>query len=195
MTRLCIAFAIVTALYAGCASEPTTFVFDDAGTEPLNDSINDCSDDETRCDEDTLQRCDNGMWEEWKDCSDSGKICTITTNGAVCEKEDSDDEENNDDDHDHGDGDDDDDEPDTGDDPFPSGLGEKCNRHADCAGFEADFCAGLPGSDSRCTVKNCTVNPNSCHKGLDALCCDMPFYTGIPNICVHKSVYDSLNCR
>jgi hypothetical protein len=61
-----------------------------------------------------------------------------------------------------------------GGEPEGSGLGESCYAADDCAGYEADFCAGNPGEEGYCSFQDCTVEPDSCPGEYS--CCD--FMTG-----------------
>ncbi len=57
-----------------------------------------------------------------------------------------------------------------------TGLGEACDTtDADpCAGNEADYClAQPPATEGECTVKECTLSPDSCP--ADYFCCDFTF--------------------
>ncbi len=87
---------------------------------------------------------------------------------------------------------------DTDNEVMPTGLGEICKSTMDCKdnGYEADYClqdpAAGPDGDGFCTVKNCTVNPESCATGYR--CCD---FVGVVDIvlqcnslCFPEEAYD-----
>ena len=59
----------------------------------------------------------------------------------------------------------------------PTGLGEPCQSDADCAGYEADFCAVNPMSgDGYCTIEDCALG--ECPAPY--LCCDCTESTMLP---------------
>ena len=65
--------------------------------------------------------------------------------------------------------------------PPPTGEGAPCETHADCAGFEADFCENY-GSFT-CLVQNCSPEANNCSD--EYLCCDFA-WMGLPSLCVNR---------
>jgi len=60
-------------------------------------------------------------------------------------------------------------EVDAGSEPLPTGMGEACETHDDCADYEADYCDGPPYIPGYCTLSDCTVDPNDCPS--DYICC------------------------
>ena len=66
-------------------------------------------------------------------------------------------------------------------DAAPSGLGATCEGDADCAGYDADYCAIAPGeSEGYCTEADC--DPGGCASGYQ--CCD----------CTASSLVDGVAC-
>ncbi len=82
---------------------------------------------------------------------------------------------------------------DSGVDSGVTGIGEVCTDNEDCEGYDADYCAMMPGAtEGQCAVSNCLANPNDCPE--DLLCCDFPpdgLTAGIPNLCIPPDEYET----
>ena len=67
--------------------------------------------------------------------------------------------------------------------PPPSGQGNTCATHDDCAGFDADYCESFVSFT--CLVDQCSPDANNCTN--DYICCDFSTY-GLPSLCVARAL-------
>lgn len=66
---------------------------------------------------------------------------------------------------------------------LPTGMNEPCTKQADCAGFEADYCAYDPiNKKGACTVQNCKTSPDDCPEGY--ACCKFIESLSYPDFCM-----------
>jgi hypothetical protein len=60
----------------------------------------------------------------------------------------------------------------------PTGQGNSCTTHEDCAAFEASYCESF--QTNQCMVAGCTLEPDDCFIGYE--CLDLSEF-GIENLC------------
>ncbi len=56
----------------------------DADSDTDSDTDRQCNDGETRCQQEMMQRCENGVFGDWSDCTAMGKVCAIIGGEAIC---------------------------------------------------------------------------------------------------------------
>jgi hypothetical protein len=71
--------------------------------------------------------------------------------------------------------------------PEPTGAGEPCTSHDECAGFDASYC----GMGS-CLVQTCATGENAC--GSDTACCDYSALSTGFSLCLPTDLLESGNC-
>ncbi len=72
----------------------------------------------------------------------------------------------------------------------PTGLGVECETDAECAGYDADFCAHdptAPGGPGACTIKDCAGIPDKCPDDLGLACCRFEAVGGYPSMCIPET--------
>ena len=65
-------FSFAVSMICGCGGGGTVGTFGDCGSG------------EYQCDGTIMQKCENGMWEDYLDCADQGQICTSAMGYAEC---------------------------------------------------------------------------------------------------------------
>jgi hypothetical protein len=73
--------------------------------------------------------------------------------------------------------------------PEPTGVGEPCKTSADCAEFDAKYCAAQTGA---CMIEKCATGENACASA--SVCCDYSLLLSGFSLCIPDDQLDSGNC-